>query len=287
MKLDINMLKEDKASYDKWKALEKEFELNGEFNKDTDPVDWNACDPVTEDYEYIKKGVKNAILHKIYLAVLKIYTKKINKKLLNLKIVGKENLKHFKGGAIVTCNHISKADSFPIREALGMDIMYVAADFNNWKGEMGVIGRNTGYLPLPTTLNKKIMRKFNESIEYYLSKGKKILMYPEQSMWRDYIKPRPLKNGAFHYAVKHNVPILPLFITIKPKKEEVDELNRANFGDYTLHILSPIYPKENLSEKDNVDYMRQENYRLWKDLYEKTYNIPLTYTTVDKSKIKI
>ena len=41
----------------------------------------------------------------------------------------------------------------------------------------------------------------------------KILIYPEQSMWYNYRKPKPLKVGAFSFAVKNNVPVLPIFIT--------------------------------------------------------------------------
>ena len=89
----------------------------------------------------------------------------------NLKVVGKENLKGVKGG-IVTCNHISKVDSFAVRAAVGNDLMYVAADYNNWKNPLGTIGRATGYLPISSTLDRKVMRKFNEAMEYYLKKAK-------------------------------------------------------------------------------------------------------------------
>ena len=95
-----------------------------------------------------------------------------------------------------------------------------------------------------------------------------------------------MKNGAFRYAVTNNVPILPLFITIKDKEQKVDENNCVNFGDYTIHVLDPIYPKPELNAKENIEYLRKENYRVWKELYEKTYEQTLEYTTVDKSKIK-
>ena len=55
-----------------------------------------------------------------------------------------------------------------------------------------------------------------------------------------------------------------------------------NDGDYikayTLHISKPIYPKENLSVKENAKYLQSENDRVWKEIYERTYHIPLTYT---------
>ena len=115
----------------------------------------------------------------------------------------------------------------------------------------------------------------------------KVLIYPEQSMWREYKKPRPMKNGAFRYAVQNNVPIIPLFITIKEKDEKIDKNGLQNYGDYTIHILDPIYPNPNLNVKENIDYLRKENFKVWKDLYEKVYVVPLEYSTLDKSKIKV
>ena len=285
--LDYNILKENADEVKKYKQLEEEFEINGQFDQDTDNPTMDGCLPVTEEFPFIRKGFKLWLKHKICLSAVKKYSKLINANLSSLKIVGKENLKGVKG-AIVTCNHISKIDSFAVRAAVGYDLMYVAADFNNWDNPIGELGRHTGYLPLSTSLDRKVMRKFNEAMGYYLEKKhKKVLIYPEQAMWRDYKKPRPLKDGAFHYAVKHKVPILPLFITIEDKTEKIDELNRVNFGNYTIHILKPIYPKEDLSNKENLDYLRQTNYNTWKDLYESTYGIPLEYSTKDKSKIKI
>ncbi len=286
MSIDINVFKDSKEDFERYLKIQQELELQGRFSEDEEAPSYDGCDPITEDYPFISKGLGAKIRHAIYTNILRRYTKKINKELINLKVVGRENLRGVKGG-IVTCNHISKLDSFAVRAAVGMNIKYVAADFNNWKGIMGKIGRNTGYIPLSMSLNKKLMRKFNEAIEYYLKKNKRILIYPEQSMWREYKKPRPCKNGAYRYAAKANKPIIPLFITLKEKEEKYDELNRMNFHDYTIHILPPIYPKPDISMKENAEYLRKENFRAWKDVYEKTYNTPLTYTTLDKSKIDI
>ena len=277
MKFDVHFLKENADDVKKYRAIQHQLEKEGKFDQDVDGVTYDGAIPVTEDFPFIKKGIKNSILKYIYLKVLKKYSKIINKELTNLKVVGKENLKGVKG-AIITCNHISKVDSFAVREAVGYDINYVASDYNNWKGMLGDIGRNTGYIPISPKLDRKIMKKFNEAMEYYLEKKKrKILFYPEQAMWREEPRPRPLKDGAFHYAVKHNVPILPLFITFTPKAKMIDEQNRQEFSDYTIHILPPIYKKEEFNNKENVEYMKNENYKLWTETYETSYNKKLEF----------
>ena len=286
MRLSINILKEPADFVAECKKKEKELELLGLFNKEANENSMDNADPVTIDFDYIKKGFINTIKHWFYLNCVRVYTYLINKKLTNLKVIKNKNAKKIKG-AIVTCNHISLADSFAIRKAIGANFYFVAAEFNNFKGYMGTLSRHSGYIPLPEDFNKDKLRKFNQAISHYLNKGEKVLIYPEQSMWRDYIKPRPLKNGAFRYAVQNNVPILPLFITIKEKEKIIDENGYQNFGDYTIHILDPIYPKPELNAKENIEYLRKENYRVWKEVYEKTYGIPLEYTTIDKSKIEI
>ena len=70
-------------------------------------------------------------------------------------------------------------------------------------------------------------------------------------------------------------------------EQKVDVNGLVNLGDYTIHVLDPIYPKPELNMKENIEYLRKENYRVWKELYEKTYGIPLEYTTLDKSKIEL
>ncbi len=286
MKLSIDILKEPADFVEECRKKEAELELNGLFNEDANENDMSNAEPVTADYPYIKKGFKNTLKHWFYLNCVRVYSHLINKKLTNLKVIKNKNAKKVKG-AIVTCNHISLVDSFSIRKAIGADYYYVAAEFNNFKGHLGTLARNSGYLPLPNSLEKVKLRKFNEAISHYLNKGKFVVIYPEQSMWRDYKKPRPMKNGAFRYAVQNSVPIIPLFITLKEKEQKVDEKGLMNLCDYTIHVLDPIYPKAELNAKENIEYLRQENYRVWKELYEKTYGEKLEYTTVDKSKIII
>lgn len=277
--LDINMLKETRADFEDAVKTHTEFERIGIFNQDENENTYDGCDPVDETFNYLRRRYRDRIKHFFYLRALKRYCKKVNKELTNLKVVGRGNLFGLFGSYVATCNHISKVDSFAVRAAIGMDIKFVAADFNNWKGVMGDISRNTGYLPIPANLNLKVMRKFNHAMEYFLRKKWPILIYPEQAMWREYKKPRPLKIGAFHYAAKYRRPIVPMFITIEDKAERYDSEGRVNFGNYTIHILPPIYPRRDLDEKANAEYMLKKNFELWRKCYETTYGIPLQYDT--------
>ena len=115
------------------------------------------------------------------------------------------------------------------------------------------------------------------AVDVLLKRGEKILIYPEQEMWWNYRKPRPCKSGAYKIAVNNDVPIIPVFITM----EDSDILDSDGFfvQKYTVNFMPAIYPKSELSKKENVEYLKQENYRLCKEKYEEFYKIPLVYNS--------
>ena len=88
-------------------------------------------------------------------------------------------------------------------------------------------------------------------------------------------QPRPLKSGGFKMAVRAGVPVLPLFITMR----DADDLDADGYPRqiYSLHILPPLYPDLSLGEKRAAEKMKEENFRLWKETYERVYGIPLAY----------
>lgn len=119
------------------------------------------------------------------------------------------------------------------------------------------------------------MKKFFKAVSTILGRGEKILIYPEQAMWWNYKKPRPLKAGAFRFAVKNSVPIIPAFITM----EDTDKVGEDGFNiqAYTIWFMPPICADSSLDEKSAAEYLKNKNYEVWKELYEKVYNMPLRY----------
>ncbi len=232
--------------------------------------------------DYLRKKLSSKI--KTWFAnrmAVSFYEKEIKKGNLIIKEVkGIENFRAVEGGAILTCNHFSVYDNYavyrPIRKDVKKGILYRVireGNYTNFGGLYGFLFKHCNTLPLSS--NMQTMRKFLSAVSELLNRGEKILIYPEQGMWWNYRKPRPMKNGAFRFAVKNNVPVIPAFITM----EDTENLDADGFKiqAYTVHYLPPIYPNPELSDKENMDYMRDKNYEVWKELYEKTYGIPLTY----------
>ena len=146
-------------------------------------------------------------------------------------------------------------------------------NYTSFPGFYGFLFRNCNTLPLAT--NFQTMKKFMRSVDVLLAKKQKILVYAEQGMWWNYRKPRPMTNGAFKFAVSNNVPVLPIFITMNDS--EFTGPDGFPVQEYTVHILPSIMADKNLSSKENVEYLKNKNFDMWKEVYENTYNKPLEY----------
>ena len=205
-------------------------------------------------------------------------------KLILKEIRGMEYLNGLESGAILTCNHFNPFDCFTVEHLFRISkhkgkkqLFKVIREGNctNFPGFYGFLFRNCNTLPL--SQNKKTMYNFLKAVDAILQRGDFILIYPEQSLWWNYRKPKPLKNGAFKFAVKNQVPILPIFITM----EDSDVYGPDGFliQEYTVFIERPIYPRRGLTEREQVSAMRQENYQVWSRIYEEFYGKPLEYTT--------
>lgn len=200
------------------------------------------------------------------------------------EIKGLENLNGVKSGAILTCNHFNPFDCFTVEKVFRSSVHYGKkklfkvireGNYTNFPGLYGFLFRNCDTLPL--SQNKKTMYNFLMAVDTILRRGDLILIYAEQSLWWNYRKPKPLKNGAFKFAVKNQVPVIPIFITM----EDSGRIGTDGFPiqEYTVFIEKPICPEKGLTERQQVDAMRDQNYGVWKRIYEEFYGVPLTYTT--------
>ena len=252
----------------------KEYEKEGKFNEDINPVDWNQCYPVTENFEYIPRSIGTKFSNWFKRTfIISPFSWKQNKFIYKTKVNGRKNLKGIKS-AILTSNHIDIFDCLAIKYATRKKkIKYVVAEYNNRKGFLGDMMRAQGILPLSKKLS--VMKYFSNAIEHYLLNDNFVVFYPEQSMWYMYEKPRPLRDGAFHYAKKFNVPIVPIFITFR----DSGKLNKdgIKIKYLTVNIFKPIYPDESVVKNDDIERMRLENESVCKDCYEKFYSKKLIY----------
>ena len=195
---------------------------------------------------------------------------------LRITLEGVENLRGLphNGGAIMTSNHFSKFESLCVLKAAkkvpGRHRLWRVIKGNNVfiPGIIGFLMRHCDTLPLSTNL--RTQRLFAEDLGTILSRGGLVLIYPEQAMWWNYRKPRPHKPGAYFYAAKNHVPVIPLFVTMTDQAGRTDDAGFPKQA-YTVHILPPIYPDPARSLRENERAMQEKNEQLCREVYERVY----------------
>lgn len=260
--------------------LEKQelWHLDVEDDPETYPL-------MPDKVDYLNKKLSNKIKNKIANKFgARFFDKMIADKQLIIKEVrGIENFTAVKGGKIVTCNHFSITDNYAVwvalRDYMDGKMLYKVireGNYTNPPKPFGLFMRHCNTLPLSS--QKATMIKFMNAFSELLKRGETILIYPEQGMWWNYKKPRPMQDGAFSLAVRTNAPVVPIFITM----EDSDHFDGDGFAvqEYTLHILPAIYPDESLSRVEAKNDMKNKNYEAWVKTYEDFYGKTLEYSTL-------
>lgn len=167
----------------------------------------------------------------------------LRKKIMILKEVkGLENYVEMKRkGAIITCNHFNAMDNFAVYKAIEKHVYHRElvkvcreGNYTNFPGFYGFLFKHCNTLPLSSVAST--MKNFMHAVKTYLAQGRQILIYPEQAMWWNYRKPRPLTSGAFKMAAENNVPVIPFFITMQDS-DIVDSPGINQIGQNRIDIV--------------------------------------------------
>lgn len=221
------------------------------------------------DFKY-RQGLGGRIVTGFFRTVLQLAAPILLKVVYGCRVVGKENRRALKKqGAIAVCDHMSYLDTLFVRAALGhYRSFHTMAPWNNKRGVGGWFMRHAGMWAFSSNLTatKNLMRE----MERRLAQGKFINFYAEQAMWVNYRKPRPMKDGAFYYAVKFGVPVLPVFCTFR--KDKKGRMRRLR-----IHILPAVYADETLPRPARIAKMKADAEAAWRACYEKAYQKPLEY----------
>ena len=265
------------------------YEREGRFDEDVED-DPPGREIQPGEVDYLGKKLSSKIQYKFAYTMAKRYLNSIieNKQMIVKDIVGIEHFSALESGAIITCNHFNAFDSFAIQVAYEKSghkkrkfyRIIREGNYTSFPGFFGYLMRHFNTLPL--SANPKTMREFTDATKILLKEGHFILIYPEQSMWWNYRKPKPLKSGGFYIAARNNVPVLPCFITMK----DSNVMGEDGFPvqEYTIHVSPPIYPDPEKKARENSVMLSEENSRIWKEIYEREYGIPLRYSEIENDE---
>lgn len=266
------------------------LERKGIFDQDVeeDPPGETIL-PGTVDYKQAKWMTRIRAKY-AFTAARKFLNKILSDGTLRIKDVkGIEHLDELQSGAVITCNHFNAMDSFAMQVAYERSSCHKKrklfrvireGNYTSFPGFYGMLMRSCNTLPLSS--NMATMKEFMDAVVYHLQKGHLVLVYPEQSMWWNYRKPKPLKRGAFTFAAKAGVPVVPIFIC----QEDSDDLGPDGFPiqEMTINVLEPIYPDTTVHPIVASQTMMEQNYQAWKEVYESFYGEKLTYLCGDITK---
>ncbi len=212
---------------------------------------------IDEEYEYIKQGkifsiFSNLLYYGIAFPILSV----LNKIVYDLKIEGKENIKNLKTGAISVSNHVLILDCSMIGLSFGLKKIYFTTREGSFK--IPFVRRLIKLLraiPIPSTMSNE--ECFVKQLDQALQEGKIIHFYPEKALWPYYEKIRRFENGAFNFAIRNSVPIIPIVIKFRNPKG-IRKLFKKK-KDVTIKILEPIkYENQSDSKKSSIEELKKQ-----------------------------
>ena len=225
------------------------------------PIFTKPRSTVDENYPFEDKSFKARLRHFIIYSGIYTVVFALHPLVYGLRIKGKENLrknrKLFKNGAITVCNHVYRWDFLAVLQAVKYRRLCFPArsDLIFTSDAFQVLG--AGGIPLPETLSAT--KKFNEAFDNLHARKKWIHVFPESCRWDFYQPIRPFKLGAFTFAYRYNVPVIPMVISYRPRTG-IYKIFRKRRNDplITLTIGEPILPDLTLQRKHSSQKMMEE-----------------------------
>lgn len=220
---------------------------------------WQPCKfEIDENFNFVNDSfLFNTFSNLLYMIAYPLLHF-ITKFFYGFKIEGKENIENITTGKVTVSNHVHPLDCTMVGLANAPKKTFYTSLETNFK--IPIIRRIIKLLnTVPIPQNIKYTKAFMDSIDELLKNNKTVHFYPEGSLWPRYDKIRHFKNGAFDFAVRNNVPIVPMVIKFnKPKKINNFIKTRSTI---TLVIQKPIYPNRLLRKKEAITDLKERVYQ--------------------------
>lgn len=209
---------------------------------------------ITIHHSFLFSFFSNTLYYLIAFPILKIVTKLV----YDLKIEGIENIRNIEGPVISVSNHVLVLDCAMVGLSYGAKEVYYTTQQESF--EIPVVRHLIKLLhaiPIPRGIKNK--KRFIEVINEALQGESCVHFYPEAVLVPYDTNIRPFKSGAFDFAVKNEVPIVPMVFCFREPVGLRKIFKRKK--DVTLVILEPITCMDTGEDiKQRVEYLKQETY---------------------------
>ncbi len=260
----------------KYRNKEIEYEKKGQFDRDLNEEHRTAdARDIGGGYRYLTKTPGERLRRFFLIPAVRVFGTIYTFFAYGFRVKGRKNLRAVKGGAVSVCNHVHEMDTLMVKLALGGFRSYHTGSFYLLKrGWAGRIFKAGGFLPVGTTV--KDLENLQTTVGSLLQRGKIVNFYPEHALWYRYEKVRPFKIGAFRFAVKFGVPVLPMFIEFRQTR--LRRLFRMQ-KKVILHILPAVQPEEGGSLKAKAQALSDRVRAAMVQKYEEVYQKKMIFLT--------
>lgn len=218
-----------------------------------------------ENYRYVTKNWGLRFLYYFSMFVGMPFVYLYYKLRYRMCVEGRENVRAMrKNAAITICNHVHNTDSFMLTYMFYPNTPYFVALKHNFEAFLlGGLVRVMRGIPLPEDI-KNFERFSNQVGEVLQNTNKKIHFYPEGEIVPYCRELRDFKNGAFHFAVKNNVPVMP-FVIVFPAKKRIRVISCKPV------FISDVEGTEGLAEPKKVVLLARHVKKNMQEVMDKFY----------------
>ncbi|GHT86050.1 hypothetical protein FACS1894129_5550 [Actinomycetota bacterium] len=162
----------------------------------------------------IKSNVFSFAFAPLVMAVLPL--------LMRVRLVGRDNAQQYRRltqtrGGLVLCNHTYYLDGTFALYALWPRRLWYTTQAENLS--LPIAGQILSFWDaVGIERGKNGQKKFNDDMGKLLREGKSIVLYPEGNLRLFEKELQPFHKGAFHLAVREQVPILPIVAIPLPRR---------------------------------------------------------------------
>lgn len=247
----IKMSKKYQDSMQNFKIDTAVKRLEEMFKAAVQDVKLNEFSKEESNRRYLKKLRPNKVGHffvRIFFLLIYPLFKLYSYLFGGLRIIGKNNLKKVKTGAVIISNHVHNLDSLMNACATYPRLSVYTSMPGNFEHKV--------YRPLitffgtiPTPVGIAETKVFINEVTKKVQRGRFVLIYPEGNLMYKNEDIQRFRKGAFHVAQNAMAPIIPARISFL----QIPKKNGKFKKRVILNIGEPIFPSYYMLRRDSID----------------------------------
>lgn len=210
---------------------------------------------VDGNYNYLPKNVFFKIFSFWFYHLFAFPILFLLNRFFGLNVKGRRHLKAVrKQGFFIYANHTSFRDSWlgAVSVAPFKKVYIISNKDAIQIPVVNILTKAGGVLPVADTVSG--LKNLNLAIDTLVKKKKVVTIFPEAHIWPYYTKLRPFPLTSFRLSAMTNSPAVPVAVCYKKRKLFGDRRKPKMY----IFIGKPIFPKPELSERENAVYLKEE-----------------------------